>query len=186
MGREMITGTRTKTKSGEGPEKGNRVERMEFREGSIEGVILRPLKKFHDSRGWLCEIFRHDEVPSEFHPAMAYLSMTEPGVSRGPHEHVEQADYFCFLGPSNFHLAMWDNRPTSPSYRVQQCVTVGEDNPMIAIVPPGVVHGYKNVGTVAGLVVNCPNKLYKGEGKKELVDEIRHEDDPDSPFRFLV
>ncbi len=27
---------------------------MHFTPGEIDGIIWRPLKKFHDSRGWLC------------------------------------------------------------------------------------------------------------------------------------
>jgi dTDP-4-dehydrorhamnose 3,5-epimerase len=33
-----------------------------------------------------------------------------------------------------------------------------------------------------GIVFNCPNRLYKGPGYKDPVDEIRHEDDKNSPF----
>ena len=75
-----------------------------FQEGDISGVIVKPLSKFNDSRGWLTELFRNDEWPDEFRPLMAYISSTIPGVTRGPHEHVDQADLFCFLGPSNFKL----------------------------------------------------------------------------------
>src|SRR5438105_6017321 len=157
---------------------------MTFRSGEIAGIIWRPLKKYDDSRGWLCELFRHDELPAEFHPAMAYISATEPGVARGPHEHAEQADCFCFLGPSNFKVYLWDTRPASPSYRARQTAVVGADEPMLLIVPAGVVHAYKNVGDDAGLVFNCPNRLYKGQGRKDPVDEIRHEDAADSPFRL--
>ena len=46
-------------------------------------VITPDLRGFHDARGWLCELFRHDELPAEFHPVMAYISETEPGVARG-------------------------------------------------------------------------------------------------------
>jgi dTDP-4-dehydrorhamnose 3,5-epimerase len=46
-----------------------------------------------------------------------------------------------------------------------------------------VVHAYKNVGGSEGIVLNYPNRLYAGRGKKEPVDEIRHEDDPASRFR---
>ena len=157
---------------------------MTFHTGSIDGVIWRPLKKFHDQRGWLAELFRHDELPTEFHPVMAYISATEPGIARGPHEHVDQADCFCFIGPSNFKMYLWDNRPQSPTHRAMQTDIVGIDKPMLLIIPPGVVHAYKNVGNEPGLVFNCPNRLYKGKGKKEPVDEIRHEEDAGSIFRL--
>ena len=157
---------------------------MTFRNGEIAGIIWRPLKKYDDSRGWLCELFRHDELPAEFRPVMAYISATEPGVARGPHEHVDQADCFCFLGPSNFKVYLWDRRSGSPTFEVKQTDLVGADKPMLLIVPPGVVHAYKNVGNGPGLVFNCPNRLYKGPGRKEPVDEIRHEEEAESPYRL--
>jgi dTDP-4-dehydrorhamnose 3,5-epimerase len=155
---------------------------MDYHPGTIDDVIWKPLRRFHDGRGWLCELFRHDELPAEFHPVMAYISQTEIGVARGPHEHTEQSDCFCFLGPSNFKVYLWDARQASPTYGVRQAEVVGADRPMLLIVPPGVVHAYKNVGSEPGLVFNCPNRLYKGPGRKEPVDEIRHEDQADSPF----
>jgi len=157
---------------------------MEFRPGTIEGVVWKPLKKYHDTRGWLCELFRHDEIAAEFHPVMAYISATEPGIARGPHEHVDQADFFCFLGPSSFKVYLWDNRPKSPTYGAKQVEVVGVDRPMALIIPPGVAHAYKNVGAETGVVFNCPNRLYKGPGRKEPVDEIRHEEDPKTRFRL--
>ena len=153
-----------------------------FRVGEISGVIIRPLPRFNDSRGWLTELFRIDEWPAECYPVMAYVSSTLPGVSRGPHEHVDQADLFCFLGPSNFKLRMWDNRSGSETFGNVDTHIVGEDNPAAILVPKGVVHAYQNVGTVDGIVINCPNRLYAGEGRKETVDEIRHEADRETRF----
>ena len=157
---------------------------MEFHAGTIRDVIWKPLSKYHDDRGWLCELFRHDEVPAEFHPVMAYISMTLPDVARGPHEHVEQADCFCFIGPSNFKVYLWDSRRDSPTCGAKQTEVVGIERPMLLIVPAGVVHAYKNVGDEPGLVFNCPNRLYRGQDKKEPVDEIRHEENEGSPYRL--
>jgi len=155
-----------------------------FKPGQIAGVVVRELRKFKDSRGWLAELFRHDELAAEFYPAMAYISSTNPGVTRGPHEHVDQADLFCFIGPSNFKLRMWDNREDSESFQCVMTVVVGEDNPASVLVPVGVVHAYQNLGPAAGIVINCPNRLYMGQRKREPVDELRHEDDPDTPYRI--
>ena len=155
-----------------------------FGSGEINGVVVRDLRKFNDRRGWLVELFRQDELAAEFFPAMAYISSTSPGVSRGPHEHVDQADLFCFLGPSNFKLRMWDNRPDSETFRNLMTLIVGADDPKAVVVPKGVVHAYQNIGDVDGIVINCPNRLYLGEGRGEQVDEIRHEDDPNTIFRM--
>ncbi len=153
-----------------------------FTDGVIDGVIVRGLTKFIDERGWLCELFRHDELLPEIYPVMAYASMTHPNITRGPHAHREQTDIFCFIGPGNFKVVLWDNRPHSKTYMTRQIIFAGIDSPKIVVVPPGVVHGYKSIGPGPGLVFNAPNQLYAGEGKKGPVDEIRFEDDPDSPF----
>ena len=155
-----------------------------FREGNIRGVVVRDLRKFNDDRGWLSELFRYDEMATEFFPAMAYISSTEPGVTRGPHEHVDQADLFCFLGPSNFKLRMWDNRQDSPTRGNVMTLTVGADNPKSVLIPKGVVHAYQNTGELDGIVINCPNRLYMGTARRESADEIRHEDDPNTIFRI--
>jgi len=153
-----------------------------FSEGEIKGVVVRELKKFFDTRGWLTELFRKDELDEEFLPAMSYISSTNPGVTRGPHEHWDQADLFCFIGPSNFKLRVWDNRKDSETFGKMMTMVVGEKNPAAVLVPAGVVHGYQNVGETDGIVINCPNRLYAGAGRKEEVDEIRHENDGDSTF----
>jgi dTDP-4-dehydrorhamnose 3,5-epimerase len=153
-------------------------------EVKIGGVICRSLVIHEDQRGWLAEIFRQDEMALEHFPLMAYISVTQPGVGRGPHAHREQTDLFCFPGPGEFRLILWDQRPESPTFGTRQEFLLGETRPAIAIVPPGVVHGYRNVSDRPGWVCNFANRLYRGPGRAEPVDEIRFEDDPDSPFRL--
>jgi len=155
-----------------------------FRDGEIKGVIIRKLAKAQDSRGWLAELFRNDELDGEFIPTMAYISSTKPGVTRGPHEHREQADLFCFIGPSSFKLRLWDNREESETFRCVTTIVVGQENPSAVLVPAGVVHAYQNIGDAEGIVINCPNKLYRGPGRREEVDEIRHENDSETIFRM--
>jgi dTDP-4-dehydrorhamnose 3,5-epimerase len=157
----------------------------DFSRGVIEGVVVRDLRKHLDERGWLAELYRDDDEATEgFRPAMAYASATQPGVERGPHEHLDQADHFCFIGPSNFKLRLWDNRPGSTTYGRVMTVYAGEDAPRAVVVPKGVVHAYRNVGHTVGLVINLPDRLYAGHGRREEVDEIRHEDDPATIFRL--
>lgn len=155
---------------------------MEFKDGEIEGVGIREVRYFGDDRGWLTELFRQDDLEAGIHPVMSYASMTRPGVTRGPHAHHEQTDYFAFIS-STFKLVLWDSRTSSPTYMNRKVLLLGEENPACVMVPPGVVHAYKNVGPREGLVLNFPNRLYAGRGRKESVDEIRYEDDPDTLYR---
>jgi len=155
---------------------------MTFRKGPIEGVKVTTCRKFVDERGWLAELFRHDELESAFHPAMSYLSVTLPGVLRGPHEHVEQADLFVWVGPGDFKVTLWDNRTASATFGNRMELFMGLNHPGSVLVPKGVVHCYRCISPEAGWVFNAPNQLYAGQGKAAPVDEIRHEEDPDNPF----
>lgn len=158
---------------------------LQWREGRIDGVVIKKLVKYLDRRGFLCETFRLDELPPGLKPVMSYVSYTEPGVARGPHEHREQTDIFAFIGPGNFLLKLWDNRADSSTRGCFMVIFVGSDNPVSVVIPPGVVHGYKNISTTGrGMVLNFPDRLYMGPQKKERVDEIRHEDDAGSPFNM--
>ena len=155
---------------------------MKFTVGEIKGVIGKYPVINTDDRGWLVEFFRSDELLASVSPVMAYISGTKPSIIRGPHMHLYQTDYFCFLGVGNFNLYLWDNRPESETYQHMQVWVCNE--PCIVVVPPGVVHAYKNCSKIlVGLVLNLPDKLYAGVGKSERVDEVRFENDPDSPFK---
>ena len=155
---------------------------------ALPGVRLELLSFAADARGWLSELFRADVLEAaglgEARPAMGYLSLTRPGVVRGPHEHREQTDILVFVGPSDFEATLWDNRPGSATFGRKEAFVLGAGLPAALLVPPGVVHAYQNVGSVDGWVLNFPNRLYKGPGRTEPVDEIRHEEDPASRFKL--
>jgi dTDP-4-dehydrorhamnose 3,5-epimerase len=157
---------------------------------AIKGVISELLKQFNDPRGHLVQLFRTDEITAmrrnngpriEF-PPMAYLSVTEPGVARGPHEHLAQTDIFIFCR-AEFEVFLWDARKGSETYWRRQKILTNAHAYHRVIVPPGVVHAYRALGK-QGTVVNCPDKLYAGWDQQAPVDEIRHETNPDSPFRL--
>jgi dTDP-4-dehydrorhamnose 3,5-epimerase len=148
----------------------------------LRGVIIKKLEKFKDERGWLAEIYREDDA--KYQPAMGYVSVTQPGIARGPHEHKFQSDFFVFVGPGSFNLYLWDNRKESETFGQKELIEVGENNPVGVLVPPGIVHGYKCISEIPAYSINLPDKLYKGAGKKEEVDEIRWEKDENSPFKI--
>ena len=147
----------------------------------IKDVIIKELPKYADNRGWLSEIYRNDEL--DYQPVMGYISLTNDGIVRGPHEHVNQSDCFVFVGPGSFELHLWDKREDSETNGEYLKVEVGEEKPSMVIVPPGVVHGYKCVKGPA-YSINLPDKLYKGVKKTEEIDEIRWEEMEDSPYKI--
>jgi dTDP-4-dehydrorhamnose 3,5-epimerase len=149
---------------------------------AIKDVEFFPIEKHQDSRGWLMELFRKDSLEPEHFPAMAYVSQTEPGVSRGPHLHEHQTDIFYFMGPGDFELHLWEGTVWEVPHH--EVFIVGESNPVGVLVPPGVIHSYKNISDKPGWVFNAPNKLYAGPGKKYPVDEVRFENIPNHPYKM--
>ena len=61
----------------------------------IHGVIIKHLTLHEDERGWLAEIYRDDE--DHYQPVMGYVSVTHPGVARGPMS-ISIIGLFCVCG----------------------------------------------------------------------------------------
>lgn len=69
-----------------------KVERM------LEGTLIRPLKKYCDERGYLCELIRSDG--DYYYPfTMCYYSVSHKDVIRAWHRHprTEQRDTFIVI-----------------------------------------------------------------------------------------
>jgi len=161
-------------------------------QSKIRGVKIEALEFFGDERGRVSEMFREDSpfLYGSRKPVMGYVGYTNPGVSRGPHEHIQQSDCFVFLGPAEFEIHLWQRYgsefcqllSTEESLATHECFRLGGETPSLLIIPPGVVHGYRNVSAMVGMSLNFPNSLYKGWKKEEEVDEIRWEQRKDNPY----
>jgi dTDP-4-dehydrorhamnose 3,5-epimerase len=126
----------------------------------IEDVEIRKLEKHVDERGILCEILRKDwSIFKEF--AMAYFSVTYPGVVRAWHRHPKagQVDYFCVL-QGMAKIVVYDQRENSPTKGLINEFYIGEDNMVLLKIPGECWHGFKAIGTKPVVLVNFPTKLY--------------------------
>lgn len=139
---------------------------------SIDGVVLKSLRVIPDERGWLMEILRSDdELFTQF--GQVYLTTAYPGVVKAWHYHKKQTDNFtCVHGMMK--VVLYDARPDSPTHGALMELFVGEKNPMLVSVPPGVYHGFKAVGTETAFFVSVPTLPYNYADP----DEFRL--DPDS------
>ena len=138
---------------------------------NIKDLIVQKMPVNIDHRGYLIEGWRSDLT--NFQPQMMYVSYSQPKVRRGAHLHRLQMDYFVFLGPANFRVVVIDNRDFSSTYKEVDDFYVGANNPVYVVIPTGCWHGYQNVSNEIGMVINLPDKLYKGEQYKDPVDEVR-------------
>jgi dTDP-4-dehydrorhamnose 3,5-epimerase len=126
----------------------------------IEGIELRPLKKNVDERGYLCELLRKDwSIFQEF--AMAYFSVTFPGVVRAWHRHprTKQQDHMCILQGIG-KIVVYDDREKSSTKGLINEFIIGEDNPTLIKIPGECWHGFKALGVKPVLLVNFPTNMY--------------------------
>jgi dTDP-4-dehydrorhamnose 3,5-epimerase len=125
---------------------------------SIQGVLTKNLKVIPDERGWLMEILRcDDELFKKF--GQVYLTTAYPGVVKAWHYHRKQVDNFtCVHGMMK--VALYDARPDSSTCKVLMEFFIGDRNPLLIQVPPGVYHGFKAVGNETAFFVNIPTLPY--------------------------
>jgi len=140
----------------------------------IDGVRTKELRVIADERGRLMEILRaDDEVFEKF--GQAYLTTAYPGVTKGWHYHRGQTDNMCVV-KGMMKVALYDSREGSPTHGEVAEFIIGEHNPLLVSIPPGVMHGFKCIGTEEALVVNIPTATYNYDEPDEFrVDP--HEND---------
>ncbi len=143
----------------------------------IADVIIKPLKRLLDERGYLMEILRSDEeLFRRF--GQAYISACFPGMIKAWHCHERQWDHFCCVS-GNLKIGLYDDRPTSPTKGQSNTIVIGLLSPALVCIPPYVWHGFMAVGDDTAVVLNLPTEPYNPEAPDEL---RRPALDPAIPF----
>lgn len=135
----------------------------------IDGVVVKSLKVIPDERGYLMEMLRADD-PFFQQFGQCYLTAVYPGVVKGWHYHRLQTDHFvCVHGMAK--VVLYDRREESPTRGEVNEFFMGERNNVLVVIPPGVLHGMKGIGTETALIVNVPTHTYKyGDPDEYRVD----------------
>ena len=95
-----------------------------------------------------------------------YVTAVYPGVVKGWHYHKKQTDNFvCVKGMAK--VVLYDPREGSPTRGQVNEFFIGELNPMLVQIPPGVYHGFKGISQDIALIVNIPTELYNYEQPDE-------------------
>jgi len=124
----------------------------------IDGVRTKTLTPIPDERGYLMEMLRSDD-PLFRQFGQVYLSVVYPGVVKGWHYHKIQTDFFTIV-KGMVKVVLYDARPDSPTRGEVNEFFMGEQNPMLLEIPPGVLHGMKAIGAEPGYLINCPTEPY--------------------------
>ena len=132
----------------------------------IHGVNVKPLKIIADERGYLMEMMRADD-PFFQRFGQSYVSVAYPGVVKGWHYHKVQTDHFVIV-KGMMKVVLYDQRGDSPTKGLVNEFFMGEKNPILVTIPPGVVHGMKGIGTEPAMLVNVPTEMYRYDKPDEF------------------
>jgi dTDP-4-dehydrorhamnose 3,5-epimerase len=138
----------------------------------LEGVKVWPCQRHADDRGYLTEIAKASTL-ADFTWAQTNFTVAHAGVIKAFHWHKHQSDlWYCVSG--NIQTVLYDRRVDSPTHGQTQVVVQGEHNSVAVLIPPGVAHGYRVLGSSpAGLVYHVTREYDPANPDEE---RIAHDD----------
>ena len=147
---------------------------------TLDGVEVRHATTQLQSHGSLCEIFSEDWGFTDFGVPFVYEVELRPGFSRAWIVHLEQSDRL-FFSSGDLMLVLYDAREQSPTFGVVTEHVLGVRDRALVHIPPGVVHGVKNIGLADGRYLNLPSRPYRHDDP----DKYRlPADSPAVPYRI--
>lgn len=65
-----------------------------------------------------------------------------------------------FVVTGLFRFAIFDGRESSSTFGTLNQFLMGAANPGLLLIPPNLYHGWKNIGTSEGIIINMPDRMY--------------------------
>jgi dTDP-4-dehydrorhamnose 3,5-epimerase len=130
----------------------------------LPGIIVRPLRRFADERGFFTEIMRSDWTDVfQDEVCQANMSISYPGMVRAWHKHEKgQVDRFLTIKGA-LKICAYDDATRELDEVVSAC-----ENPQIVRVPGHYWHGFKVVGNEPAILVYFVNRLYDYSAPDEV------------------
>lgn len=129
----------------------------------IEGVRYRLARPVSHHHGHLTEAFRTDWGVTEAPVVQVNLTTTFPGRIRAWGIHRFTVDRL-FAATGSLCIVCFDGRRGSPTFGCVNEFMLGGRNQGLVVIPPGVFHGWKNIGDDEATIVSMPSQLYNYDG----------------------
>lgn len=122
----------------------------------LPGIVIRPLRRFADERGFFTEVMRtdwSDVIQDEVD--QVNMSVSYPGIVRAWHKHERgQVDHFLAVSGA-LKICAYDDA----TRELDEIISTG-DNLQIVRVPGHYWHGFRVVGNEPAILVYFVNRLY--------------------------
>jgi dTDP-4-dehydrorhamnose 3,5-epimerase len=128
----------------------------------IAGLEIYPYPVWPDDRGYFLEVARMGQGLTQHFPketTQISAALSYPGTIKAFHFHRRQTD--CWVPVEGMlQVALVDLRPKSPSFGARNTMYLGALRRWQLLIPPGVAHGYKVIGTAPALLVYLTDRFY--------------------------
>jgi len=150
--------------------------------GEIDGVVVKPLKKIPDERGFIYHMLRRDDPIFEKFGEI-YFSVVYPGVVKGWHIHKKMTLNYAVV-QGMIKLVLYDDRKNSKTKGNLMELFIGDENYCLVKIPPKIWNGFKGVGAKPAIVANCatlphdPNEISRLDPSSDKIPynwELRNE-----------
>jgi dTDP-4-dehydrorhamnose 3,5-epimerase len=128
----------------------------------IAGVLCARIDLWPDDRGYFLEVQRIGRgLAAHFPPETTQISAAQnyPGIIKAFHFHRHQTD--CWTPAAGLlQVVLADLRPESPTFGARNTLYVGTLRPWQILIPPGVAHGYKVIGSAPSMLIYATDRFY--------------------------
>ena len=128
----------------------------------IEGVRVQPFPIYPDDRGYFLEVQRIGRgLAAGFPPESTQISaaLSFPGTVKAFHYHLRQTDCWAPV-MGMLQVALVDLRLGSRTFGCRNTMYAGAMRPWQVLIPPGVGHGYKAIGSEDAMLVYLTDRFY--------------------------
>jgi len=119
----------------------------------IDGVKIVPLRQIVDERGKIMHMLKSTD-PHFIAFGEIYFSCAWPGTVKAWHIHQRMTVNNAVIS-GRAKLVLYDLREDSPTRGELQEIYLGEDNYVLAQIPPGIANGYKAYGDKMVILANA-------------------------------
>ncbi len=137
----------------------------------IPGILIKKLTVFANDQGYLFETLRTDDRIFDKKFGQVLVSEVYPGIIKGLHRHKKQTDYTTCIKGNIKYVAI---KEINGELLINTFV-IGEKNPILIKVPPGIWHGYTPVSNESTTVLHTMDLAY--DPKDSDTDRV-------DPFKF--
>jgi len=140
----------------------------------ISGVRVEPMILHTDDRGFFTELARlgskgiaAEMVTGGSKQIQVSTTLTYPGTVKAIHYHYHQTDLWMPIA-GMLQVFLYDMRRKSPTFGLINTLYIGMLRPWGLLIPPGVGHGYKVLGSQPAQLVYVTDRYYNPEDEGRI------------------